>query len=228
MTTLSPLSSVCSRSSKLTVAGATGCRLPVCRVLESRVRERERRREISRVLSPADRGPRRGHLSGTCGFPRPRAAYPELERDGPPLVPAWPCSRRGLPCRPCHQETRWALTPPFHPCLCGRSRHRRSALCGTFHRLATPGRYPAPCPVEPGLSSNGVTCTRPRPLLPPPGGNLAPAPGSRSPRRTSASRCRVGLDPTNCLFLGSIGCVAGSGRSLGQGVRFHRRKSERT
>jgi hypothetical protein len=31
--------------------------------------------------------------------------------------------------------------------------HRRSALCCTFRRLATPGGYPAPCPVELGLSS---------------------------------------------------------------------------
>jgi len=31
--------------------------------------------------------------------------------------------------------------------------HRRSALCCTFHRVSPPGRYPAPCPVESGLSS---------------------------------------------------------------------------
>ncbi len=31
--------------------------------------------------------------------------------------------------------------------------HRRSTLCCTFRRLTTPGRYPAPCPVELGLSS---------------------------------------------------------------------------
>jgi len=31
--------------------------------------------------------------------------------------------------------------------------HRRSVLCGTFRRIAPPGRYPAPCPVESGLSS---------------------------------------------------------------------------
>jgi hypothetical protein len=32
--------------------------------------------------------------------------------------------------------------------------HRRFAFCGTFRRLAPPGRYPAPCPVELGLSSS--------------------------------------------------------------------------
>jgi hypothetical protein len=31
--------------------------------------------------------------------------------------------------------------------------HRRFAFCGTFQRLAASGRYPAPCPVELGLSS---------------------------------------------------------------------------
>jgi hypothetical protein len=50
-------------------------------------------------------------------------------------------------------EARCALTAPFHPCLCSRGSHRRSALCCTFRRLSTPGRYPAPCPAELGLSS---------------------------------------------------------------------------
>jgi hypothetical protein len=48
---------------------------------------------------------------------------------------------------------RCALTAPFHPCLCRRTDHRRCAFCCTFRRLATPGRYPAPCPAELGLSS---------------------------------------------------------------------------
>lgn len=47
-------------------------------------------------------------------------------------------------------HSRWALTPPFHPYLCY---HRRSALCCTFCSLSAPGRYPASCPVELGLSS---------------------------------------------------------------------------
>src|SRR5690606_42130174 len=38
-------------------------------------------------------------------------------------------------------------------------RHRRSALCCTFRRVTPPGSYPAPCPVESGLSS----VFRPRP-----------------------------------------------------------------
>ena len=40
-------------------------------------------------------------------------------------------------------------------------RHRRSALCCTFRRVAPPGSYPAPCPVESGLSStNSVSCSQ--------------------------------------------------------------------
>ncbi len=42
--------------------------------------------------------------------------------------------------------------------------HRRSALCCTFRRVSPPGRYPAPCPVESGLSS--------APLAPRPPGEL--------------------------------------------------------
>src|SRR5690606_42156734 len=47
------------------------------------------------------------------------------------------------------------------PVLRERS-HRRSALCCTVRRLATPGRYPAPCPAELGLSSTPVPVNRPR------------------------------------------------------------------
>ena len=46
-------------------------------------------------------------------------------------------------------EDRWALTPPFHP-------YRESPavyLCCTVFGVASTGRYPAPCPVKPGLSS---------------------------------------------------------------------------
>ncbi len=55
----------------------------------------------------------------------------------PPLLPAARC----------------ALTTPFHPYLCSRTNHRRSALCGTFRRLSPPRRYLALYPLEPGLSS---------------------------------------------------------------------------
>ena len=48
---------------------------------------------------------------------------------------------------------RWALTPPFHPCLIHLRGHRRSILCCTFRRVAPPWYYQAQHPVEPGLSS---------------------------------------------------------------------------
>ena len=45
------------------------------------------------------------------------------------------------------------LPHPFTlTCLCLRS-GRRTSLCGTFPGVTPAGRYPAPCPLEPGLSS---------------------------------------------------------------------------
>ena len=52
-------------------------------------------------------------------------------------------------------RTRWALTPPFHP-YPGQTKARSGAVCFLWCscRIAPPGRYPAPCPVESGLSSH--------------------------------------------------------------------------
>ena len=95
---------------------------------------------ISRILSGGARPlPEGGPPGSSCPPPgrssiwdvrlhTPHAAYPGLRTPRYPgreplpgwitsLVPAWPCSGRGLPghrhCCPC----RWSLTPPFHPCL---------------------------------------------------------------------------------------------------------------
>jgi hypothetical protein len=58
---------------------------------------------------------------------------------------------------------RWcALTAPFHPCRPARA-GRRSALCGTVLRVAPTGGWPAPCPVEAGLSSTPANRGRGRP-----------------------------------------------------------------
>ena len=46
------------------------------------------------------------------------------------------------------------LHPRFTLACASCEGHRRSVLCGTFRRVAPPGRYPAPCPVESGLSSS--------------------------------------------------------------------------
>ena len=51
--------------------------------------------------------------SGSCGLPGMNRA------DRP--IPAWPCSRWGLPSRCDHPQRWWSLTPPFHPCLCPRA-----------------------------------------------------------------------------------------------------------
>ena len=46
-------------------------------------------------------------------------------------------------------ENRWALTPPFHPYW-----HKPAVyLCCTIFGVTSTGRYPAPCPAKPGLSS---------------------------------------------------------------------------
>ena len=46
-----------------------------------------------------------------------------------------------------------AVSPLPEP---GKPGHRRFVLCGTFRRLATPRRYLAACPAEPGLSSTSA------------------------------------------------------------------------
>lgn len=78
----------------------------------------------------------------------------------PALPSVWPCSRWGLPCQPGHPG-RGALLP-HHFTLTGESvtSRRRYVFCGTFPDLAAGGRYPPPCPLEPGLSSRQA-CTRP-------------------------------------------------------------------
>src|SRR5204862_5267946 len=60
---------------------------------------------------------------------------------------------------------RCALTAPFHPC-----RVRRSVFCGTFLRVAPTGRWPAPCPVELGLSSRAARAAPAITSTPPAGG----------------------------------------------------------
>src|SRR5512136_1284596 len=45
------------------------------------------------------------------------------------------------------------LPHPFTLTCLRRSFDRRTSLCGTFPGVTPAGRYPAPCPVEPGLSS---------------------------------------------------------------------------
>ena len=80
---------------------------------------------------------------------------PGDERAGSPS-PVLSCTTRGLPCRAGYPDTRWALTPPFHPylCPCGPS-----AVCSLLHfpsrrlEAPVPRFHEARCPVVSGLSS---------------------------------------------------------------------------
>ena len=73
-----------------------------------------------------------------------------------PCLPICSCSRWGFPCRPHHCE-RGALLPHLFTLAWAPFGVRgRYVFCGTFRRVAPPGRWPAPCPVEPGLSSRAI------------------------------------------------------------------------
>ena len=98
-------------------------------------------------------------------LPARSSCQPDLSRAGAAPGPEGPCgdpirhcSRWGLPCRSgC--PSRGGLLPHRFTLACAPRSHRRSALCCTFRRVTPPGRYPASCPVESGLSST----RRPRP-----------------------------------------------------------------
>ena len=86
-----------------------------------------------------------GRLSPAASSDQPEAGGPRhrfcsvLLRMGftePPLLPG----------------ERWSLTPPFHPY---RPKPAVSFCC-TFLGVASTGRYPASCPVKPGLSSSAA------------------------------------------------------------------------
>ncbi len=53
---------------------------------------------------------------------------------------------------------RWSLTPPFHPYRITSAVY----FCCTFLEVASTGSYPAPCPMELGLSSLTLACPRDR------------------------------------------------------------------
>ena len=59
------------------------------------------------------------------------------------------------------------LPHPFTRTCLRRSFGGRTALCGTIPGVTPAGRYPAPCPVEPGLSSPRQSGRRPSVLLQP-------------------------------------------------------------
>jgi len=150
-------------------------------------------RSVSRILSSngACSTPGRSslwaarHRAARCGLPGTgclpmEAAHVEtssLPPSADDFVPAWPCSRRGLPGRTHYCARRWSFTPPFHPCLLHPrpSPNRRETggeavcFCGPFRqvhasqRFPRPGYSPTPCSMECGLSSTPTTQGRDRP-----------------------------------------------------------------
>ena len=142
---------------------------------------------ISRILCPdASRGG--GHLSsppvagrivrptrGRGRAPLPREADVPLFGLAPGGVCQHPVSPPGL------VRSYRTLSPLPAPRRDGG--RRRSALCGTFRRLATPGRYPAPRPRESGLSS-------------PMGSGRPPGPLGHSHHTAPAGRRSAGGSPT--------------------------------
>src|SRR3954465_2587653 len=92
--------------------------------------------------------------------------------------PAWPCTGRGLPGR------RVTATPvrsyrtisPLPVRAAAAAAPSAVYFCGTFPRVSPGGRYPPPCPVVSGLSSEGFLSPR-GPLGPP--ADSSPARGSQ-------------------------------------------------
>ena len=115
-------------------------------------------RPVSRVLYPAGvqftAGPsscaptgRRPSFSDD-GYPPPLAANPRAGRA--PFALLFGLAPGGV-CLADRSPGRWcALTAPLHPYPV---HHEAVCFCGAIRRVSPPGRYPAPCPVEPGLSS---------------------------------------------------------------------------
>jgi len=69
--------------------------------------------------------------------------------------PIWPCCERGLPCPrllPAGAVRSYRTVSPLPV-----SYEKRQAVCFLWHfpGVAPTGRYPASCPVQPGLSSTG-------------------------------------------------------------------------
>ena len=107
-----------------------------------------------------------GHLSGTPVSRRlMRPTRGSITRRATTL-PLFGLAPGGVCRAPAVTRSGGGLLPHRFTLTCGLSR-RRSVLCGTFHRLSPPGCYPAPCPLELGLSSNRTLYgAGPRPSAP--------------------------------------------------------------
>ena len=99
---------------------AKGGPLPLLRSRPPSWSNSTRRRSISRVLSDDAQpsAPSGRSFLSEYGRPYPPAAYPRrLDRGGPPLAAYLALLQLGFTVPPSLPKTRWALTPPFHPCL---------------------------------------------------------------------------------------------------------------
>ena len=102
-------------------------------------------------------------MQPTRDWPNPQEGRARMEASSLPsstdeIVPAWPCSRRGLPGHVHYCARRWSLTPPFHHhpakrgavCFCGPF-PAGSCLAAIFPStndgLPRPGCYPTPCSI---------------------------------------------------------------------------------
>ena len=120
------------------------------------------------------------------GYPSPPATIPEGST-GRVIALLFGLAPGGVYLASRSPDCRWSLTPPFHPYPVRHRFHDGSeaghaswrgtcapgavCFCGTFPEVTFAGRYPAPCPAEPGLSSGAVQtltarpCPRPLDLL---------------------------------------------------------------
>ena len=116
-------------------------------------KQKKKSRPVSRVLSWTVIPLGLTSPSGSSNLPGSSAGHANAPLFG--LAPSGVChATRRCP------RARCALTAPFHPYPHPLRRLRRSVLCCTFRRLTPPRRYLAPCPVEPGLSSQRLRTSR--------------------------------------------------------------------
>ncbi len=130
--------------------------------LQARRRFFMSRLRVSRILFRLSFERRGGHFSlpivtNRLGLFKSPATYPRsLCRPGPGLFAYLVLLPVGFAMPFVSPQTRCALTAPFHPYPEPRMYMRgfgAVSFCCTFRRIAPPGRYPAPSPVQFGLSS---------------------------------------------------------------------------
>ena len=118
------------------------------------IRRFETSEPVSRVLSYGL--PNGWSFIWDAGYPTPLAAYPSVIARRAISLLLFGLAPNGVYRAALVAESRGRLLPHrFTLARCAKHRARwRSILCGTFHRVAPPGCYPAFCPVELGLSSS--------------------------------------------------------------------------